>query len=104
LGSIQKPGRPQAAVLQDTLNGFCPEGVGVRLVGDLPRSGSKTCTCGVPDEASWLILLPVPGRSPTSQAPTPSAEAGLRFGSRFSSLNIQAACWRMRKVSHLVVD
>ena len=70
LGSIQKPGRPQAAVLQGTPNRFCPEGVGVRLVGDLPRSGSKTCTCGVPDAPSWLILLPVPGRSPTRWSAT----------------------------------
>jgi hypothetical protein len=63
----------------DAPNGFCPKGVGatgvaLHLVGDLARSGSKTCACGVPDAPRWMILLPVPGRSPTSLAPTPSGQ------------------------------
>ncbi len=46
------------------------EGVGARLVGDLARSGSKPCACGGSDALHRLTLLPVPGRSPTSLAPT----------------------------------
>jgi hypothetical protein len=63
--------------LQDTPNSFCPEGVGatgvaLHLVGDLARSGSKTCACGVPDALRWMILLPVPARSPTRWSATPA--------------------------------
>jgi hypothetical protein len=50
----------KAEVLQDAPHGFCPEGVGatgvaLHLVGDLARSGSKTCACDVTDAPSWLI-------------------------------------------------
>jgi hypothetical protein len=53
---------------------FCPKGVGVRLADDLARSASKPCERYAPDLPSRLILLPVPGRSLASQAPTASGQ------------------------------
>jgi hypothetical protein len=60
--------------LQDTPNGFCPEGVGARLVGDLARSGSKISYRDASGTLHTQVLLPLRGRSPTSRAPTPSGQ------------------------------
>jgi uncharacterized protein YcgI (DUF1989 family) len=50
-----------------------PGGRGSWLADDLARSASKACERDAPDPPRRLTLLPVPGRSLASQAPTASA-------------------------------
>ena len=49
-------------------------GVALHLADHLARSASKPCERYAPDLPSRLILLPVPGRSLASQAPTASGQ------------------------------
>jgi hypothetical protein len=48
--------------------------VGAWLASDLVRSASKTCAWFSSDRPLEPNLLPVPGRSLASQAPTPSGQ------------------------------
>ena len=53
---------------------FCPEGVGVRLADDGLRSSPETRHLGTSVIPRTQVLLPVPGRSPASKAPTGCAQ------------------------------
>jgi hypothetical protein len=64
------------------------EGVGARLVGDLPGTGSKISQLGASGTSHAQVLLPLRARSPTSLAPTPSGQKP--FG---VSACITAALW-----------
>jgi hypothetical protein len=65
--------RPESKARTTPQSRFCPEGVGARLVGDLPGSGSKIIHLRASGTPHAQVLLPLRARSPTRWSATPVA-------------------------------